>query len=284
MKTSWPFLLIFIFVIGCSPDDSQIPNSDRVEIFEKLEREYTQLPEQAITINEDHRVYAQYANPTTKYAHGVLGDKIEAEQLVVVANNTFYEYNLESNYVYEDLRPRLYDVDQDGVLEIITIRSNLSEGAGIVIYKIVAEALIEYAYVEEIGTPNRWLNLVAIQDIDKDGIVELAWIQTPHIGGILKVAKFEEGNLTVLSEVTGYSNHGLEERNLCLSVSTEESNSNIIYVPNQSRNKIVGFTFQNNELEKQIEIDQEIDFAESLHTQYNFNNIVLDEVNCINEN
>ena len=205
----------------------------------------------------DNRVYAQYAMPTEKYSHGILGDKIEAGQLVVVVDSVFYELTLPGEFVFEDISPRLYDVDGDTELEFITIRTNVSQGAGIAIYKIIDEQLVEYAYVPEIGTTYRWLNIVAINDLDNDGIVELVWIQTPHIGGILKVAKIKTGTLEVLAEKAQYSNHAIGERNLCLSILTMQFNQKVFYVPNQSRNKIVGFTFKNNELEVFEEITQD---------------------------
>jgi hypothetical protein len=85
---------------------------------------YDQLPEQAIAKSVNGRFYAQYAMPTSKYSHGVLGDQIEAEKLVVVRDSTFYELVLAENFVFEDIRPRLYDVDGDGDMEIITNRPN----------------------------------------------------------------------------------------------------------------------------------------------------------------
>ena len=220
--------------------------------------------------------------PTEKYGHGVLGDKIEAGQLVAVVDGVFYEFTLQSDYVYEDIRPRLYDVDGDNQLEFITIRTNVSKGAGIVIYKIINEHLSEYAYVPEIGASYKWLNIVTINDLDNDGIVELVWIQTPHIGGILKVAKINAGALQVLDTESQYSNHEGGQRNMCLSILTEQFSQKIFYVPSQSKNKIVGFTFENNQLNAFEEITQLVDFSKTLSSQYNFINPIEDEINCIN--
>ena len=142
--------------------------------------------------------------------------------------------------------------------------------------------MVEYAHVPEIGTTNRWLNIVAINDLDSDGIVELVWIQTPHIGGILKVAKIEAGTLKVLSEKAQYSNHAIGERNLCLSTLTVQANQSVFYVPNQSRNKIVGFTFMNNELEVFEEITQDVEFSKTLGSQYRFDGSIDEGNNCLN--
>lgn len=264
------------------PPKPPVVATKKESILQQLTANYDLMPEKLVTVNQDSTVYAQYAKPTDRYRHGVLGDRIEAGQLVVVVDSVFYEHTLAEVYVYEDLRPRLYDVDGDKQLEFICIRSHASKGAGIVIYKLVDKKLIEYATVAEIGTANRWLNLVAINDLDDDGTVELAWIQTPHIGGILKVAKIEAGELSVLVQKSQYSNHASGSRNLCLSVLTKEKGRKIIYVPNQSRNQIVGFSFLADRLFEEGVIERDLDFSRSLHAQYNFEGVIDFTPNCIN--
>lgn len=285
MKYSLLFFSLLL-VLACTKDkeDEIQANTENQMIPDLLALNYQQLPEQEIANSIDTRVYAQYAMPSEKYGHGILGDKIEAEQLVVVADSVFYTFKLENEYVFEDIRPRLYDVDGDGALEFITIRTHISQGAGIAIYKIVDGQLTEYAHLDEIGTAYRWLNIVAINDLDNDGTVELVWIETPHIGGILKVAKLEAGKLLVLAETGQYSNHKIGERNLCLSVLTEQNNKKVFYVPKQSGNKIIGFTFEMNAFKVVEEIPQIVDFSETLSTQYNFSNTIAEENNCINAN
>lgn len=284
MKYSLLIALSLLILNACNKEKEKAtnPNNRGQTILHQLVTNYVQLPEQEISKSLDHSVYAQYAMPTQKYNHGILGDQIEAEQLVVVVDSVFYELILPSEYVFEDIRPRLYDVDSDNELEFITIRTHIYQGSGIAIYKIVGEQLVEYAYLPEIGTKNRWLNIVAIDDLDNDGIEELVWIETPHIGGILKAAKINAGTLQVLAEKTQYSNHAIGEKNLCLSVLTEQLNKKVFYVPNQSRTKIIGFTFKNNEFQVFEEISQAVDFSKSLAAQYSFSNTIEKENNCIN--
>ena len=284
MKSSLLISFSVLILMACKSEKEKVtnPNIENQTILNLLVTNYEQLPEREIIRSLDNRVYAQYAMPTEKYSHGILGDKKEAEQLVVVVDRVFYELTLPSEFVFEDISPRLYDVDGDTELEFITIRTNVTQGAGIAIYKIIDEQLVEYAYVPEIGTTYRWLNIVAINDLDNDGIVELVWIQTPHIGGILKAAKIKAGTLKVLDEKAQYSNHAIGERNLCLSTLTVQFNQKVFYVPNQGRNKIVGFTFKNNELEVFEEITQVVDFSKTLGSQYSFSNTIEEGNNCIN--
>jgi hypothetical protein len=273
------YLLPLLLLFSCDNDESTLVENQT--IIEQLTNDYELMPEALISQSVDSRVYAQYVSPTNKYTHGVLGDRIEAEGLVVVVDGVFYELELDENQVFEDIRPRLYDVTGDGELEFVTIRTNIETGAGIAIYKIINDRLVLYASVTEIGSFSRWLNIVVIDDLDKDGIVELVWVETPHIGGVLKVAKIHFGLLRVLDEEEQYSNHGLGERNLCMSVLTDQSNQKVFYVPNQSRNKIVGFSFEDNNFTLFEEVDLDVDFSETLISQYEFTNPLADEVNCI---
>ncbi|MEM6724884.1 MAG: hypothetical protein AAF598_12645 [Bacteroidota bacterium] len=274
-------VLCFLMMLACNHTDESIPQIPSSTILHQLLNNYSLLPEEAITVNSDSTVFAQYTKPTEKYTHGILGDRIEAEQLIVVVDGQFYEHSLPDDFVFEDIRPRLYDVDQDGQLEFITIRTEVSRGAGIAIFKIINGQLLEYAHVEEIGLPSRWLNIITVDDLDQDGINEIAWIQTPHIGGILKVAKINPGVLQVLAEQQQYSNHAIGDRNLCLSVLTQQANEKVVYVPNQTGTNITGFTFSNNEWSIQEVIDQAVDFSEPLNGQYTFDNVIEDKVNCI---
>lgn len=285
MKYGLAGFFTFLVLTACHNEKESDPVSDlEVQaILDQLASDYDPMPEGEITRSSDNRVFAQYAKPTEKYGHGILGDKIEAEQLVVVADGVFYELILQSDYVFEDISPRLYDVDGDGEEEIITIRTHMSRGAGIAIYKTSDGELTEFARVTEIGKSNRWLNIVAIADLDHDKSLELVWIQTPHIGGILKVAEIQAGSLEVLAEKQQYSNHAIGERNLCLSVLTEQEGKKVFYVPGQSRDKIIGFTYENKDLEIFEEIIQNVDFSKPLHAQYSFNNVLEGVNNCLQE-
>ena len=60
-----------------------------------------------------------------------------------------------------------------------------------------------------------------------------------------------------------------------------KSAEKVFYVPNQSRNKIIGFTYKNNDLTLFEEIYQGVDFSETLSSQYNFSNPIEEEINCI---
>ena len=114
-------------VNGVEPADTADANSlmhhSAAIIF--LVDNFDQLPEKQVGVSEDSTVYAQYAQPTTRYPHGILGDAIEAGQLIVLKDGEIYTHTLDDQYVFEDIRPRLFDVDNDGQMEMVTIRTHV---------------------------------------------------------------------------------------------------------------------------------------------------------------
>lgn len=260
------------------PSDSVLTHD---EIISSLGGLFDQMPEKQVAISDDSLMYAQYAVPTERYKHGALGDFIEASQLVVYYANNFYSLTLEGDYVFEDIRPRLVDVNNDKVPEIICIRSKTGEGAGIVVYKIENNHLHPYAFLSEIGTANRWLNIAAIYDMDYDGIIEILWVQTPHIGGILKGAEILPGKMNATDSVTYYSNHQGGSQNLCLSVLLNKDGEVWCYLPAQSRKSITGFTFLNGKFKEKDIINQPVNFSIPLKEQIKWEGVIDNATNCI---
>lgn len=276
------FLFGFILVIiSCNTQDQptivQNIETNHSGIITKFNTDYDQLPEQKIAVGLDSLTYAQYINPTTEYNHGILGDNIEAKGLLVYQKGNFIELTLTDQYVFEDITPRLVDINNDGKPEVICIRTNLKKGAGIVIYQVLNDKLTEYAYVKEISTPNRWLNIVSVYDLDNDNALELAWVQTPHIGGILKVGRIKLGEITSLDEYPTVSNHAIGETNLCLSALHEENDQINIFVPSQNRDQILSFGFSNNQLSILKDTSIIVDFTTPIYDQ-------LPETDLLNDN
>ena len=132
-----------------------------------------------------------------------------------------------------------------------------------------------------IGLSSRWLNIAAIDDLDNDGKIEIAWVQTPHIGGILKIARIENNKWTFLDEKTGVSNHKIGSRNLCLSVLTASLPQKTLYLPTQQFNMIKGFQLKNDKIVETESINLTVNISAALFEQYNFKDRIVDK-NCIN--
>ena len=192
-----------------------------------------------------------------------------------------YHHKLDAAFVFEDLQPRLADVDNDGALEFVTIQSSVTQGGSVAVYKIINDSLQPYLSSGYIGSSSRWLNVAAIADLDNDGKIEIAWVQTPHIGGILKIARVENGKWTLLDEKTGVTNHRIGSKNLCLSVLTASQPQKTVYLPTQQYDAVKGFQLQNGKIVETETVNLTVNTSVSLFEQYNFRDRIVDK-NCIN--
>ena len=176
------------------------------------------LPDGMLATGTSDIVRAWLAEPTRSYRHGILGDKIEARRLVIEARNKKQQsYRLGNASVFEDLVPRLADLDGDGTDEIIVVRAYLDRGAALVVSGLRDGKLVPVAETPAIGRPHRWLNPAGIADYDGDGNLEVAIVVTPHIGGTLQLWRLAGGKLKKTGELAGFSNHIIGSRILGLS-------------------------------------------------------------------
>ncbi len=164
---------------------------------------------------------AWYEYPTEKYAHGVLGDSIEALGLGVdttlLADSCGARHvRLDENHVFEDVRPHIADLDKDGAFEVITVRSHLAKGAQIAIWGQDQDtgALNLVATTPYIGTRNRWLAQLGAADLDGDGSMEIAYVDRPHLAKTLRIWRFADGAITQVAALEGFTNHRIGERDI----------------------------------------------------------------------
>jgi hypothetical protein len=157
-------------------------------------------------------VAARYVEPTTRYAHGVLGDAVEHGGLELVLEDFSGRtiIRLPSERVFEDTEPRVVDVDGDGRAEVVVVEAHQDQGARLAIY--TASGLL--AATPYIGQRNRWLAPLAIADLDGDGHVELAYIDRPHLAKTLRVWRYQGGQLEQITKLDGLTNHRIGERDI----------------------------------------------------------------------
>ena len=152
----------------------------------------------------DRILAAEYGDPTGRYAHGVLGDELEWGSLELrLADGSVRRFVLDESLVFEDLAPRLYDVDGVAGPEVIVVESHVDAGARLAVWG--PEGRI--AATPFIGRPFRWLAPVAAGDLDGDGRVEIAYVDRPHLARVLRVWRFEGGTLREIASFEGVSNH-----------------------------------------------------------------------------
>ncbi|WP_298846118.1 VCBS repeat-containing protein [uncultured Ruegeria sp.] len=154
-------------------------------------------------------ISAKYSQPTARYPHWVLGDQIEygALELQYAPGWAKYTIQLPEERVFEDLKPRLVDVDANGKYEAMVVESHRDKGARLAIYN--GGGLV--AATPYIGTRFRWLAPVGAADLDGDGHIEIAYIDRPHLAKTLRIWRFKDGDLTEIAVLPGLTNHKIGE-------------------------------------------------------------------------
>jgi hypothetical protein len=165
---------------------------------------------------------AAFGAPTERYAHGVLGDAIEYGALTLTVSNrssatagqdaavrrSQIVIRLPRDHVFEDLEPRLVDLDLDGRADAaMVVETDVALGGALALYG--PEGKI--TETPHIGRTNRWLAPIGAADLDGDGHVELAYVDRPHLARTIRVWRYRSGRLEPVAELAGFTNHRIGE-------------------------------------------------------------------------
>jgi hypothetical protein len=150
---------------------------------------------------------ASFSEPTSRYTHGVLGDSIEFGAIVLGVGTSEIQFTLPIDHVFEDLEPRLIDVDGDQDFEVVVVETDMRLGAALAIYDETGKL----AETPHIGRSHRWLAPIGGADLDGDGHIELSYIDRPHLAKTLRVWRYRNGSLEPVSDLPGLTNHRIGE-------------------------------------------------------------------------
>ena len=174
--------------------------------------------------------WAWLTAPTLRYPHKSLGSREHAGAVHVqarLADGRLQDirYQLPLHRVFEDLVPRLVDLDGDGKDELVLVESDLVRGSALVVLglrpaskipnspnstnagKPGAVVLTELARSPFAGGSFLWLNPLGFGDFDGDGRTDLAAVITPHIGGTLTLYHYRPPLLEPFAKAMDVSNH-----------------------------------------------------------------------------
>jgi hypothetical protein len=166
-----------------------------------------------------------------RYAHGVLGDAIEATRVLYLERHdlsVLRALSIAAPHVLEDIAPR--PLAWSGGAALLTMRAG-AQGAGLVVIasdRGRRDALAVVAAGEPIGTRNRWLAA------STDGRRIVA-VHTPHIGGVLHAYRADGAVLRAEQIRQGVSTHALGSRELDLAVWAGGS----LLLPSQDRRTLL---------------------------------------------
>ena len=204
------------------------------------------LPDGRIATGTRDIVRTWLAEPTTRYDHGVLGDKIEAGSLMIeTRDGKSHVVRLSPDAVFEDLEPRLADLEGDGHDEVVLVKTYLKRGSCLAViglrnghYEVLAES-------QPLGAPHRWLDPAGIADFNGDGHVDVALVRQPHVVGALELWTWNEGRLRKVSELSDTANHIAGTRAIHMAAVADFNGDGIadLAVPSLDRTRLRIITF-----------------------------------------
>ena len=213
------------------------------------------VPAQVLAACSSAIVEASYSSPTTRYAHGVLGDDIEYGALEVTLGKASECTNgsaqvtveLPQSLVFEDTAPRLWDVDGDDKPEVVTVESSTTRGARLTVWTVAEGELVRLASTPHIGQAYRWLAPIGAADLDGDGLIEIAYIDRPHLAKRLRVWRFQSGKLQAVADQPRLTNHRIGDRTISSDLQYCQGQPQLI-TANADWTAVMATTLQNGQL------------------------------------
>ncbi|MGV6839214.1 MAG: hypothetical protein ACWA40_03370 [Planktomarina sp.] len=210
-------------------------------------------------------LHVLFEAPTARYGHGVLGDAIEWGALTVLMQGSAQHgpymmrtYTLPQTRVFEDIAPRVIDLDGDGILEIIVVESHVDTGAQLAIYRYDAgqDDLVKVTATPHIGRTNRWLAPIGIgaAELTGGGNLELAYIDRPHLAKRLRVWRFVDDTLVHLADMDGFTNHRIGENFISGGVRDCGTGAELV-VANATWSKVMGVRYVQGQLQARVLTD-----------------------------
>lgn len=149
--------------------------------------------------------YSDAGGPTG-YDHAILGDTPEWTLLRIGQKTLRF-----ANGFFEDIAPRLADVDGNPGPEVIAVQTDFDQGARLIVLSLQGQLLAATPYI---GQPHRWFAQAGVGDFDRDGRIEIAYVDRPHLAKELVFVRLEGGKLTEVARLTGLTNHRIGDNSI----------------------------------------------------------------------
>ncbi len=180
------------------------------------------------------------SGPTDAYAHGVLGDAIEAGSVTWLdGSGAATTFSTPEGLVVEGISAMWVDVDGDGRREVVVTLSDARAGARLA---VLDEAGAVVAMGPAVGRGSRWRHQIAVAPLGPAGEIEIVDVLTPHLGGVVEFFRIAGRELDLAAAVPGFTSHVLGSRNLDLALAADADGDGRVevVVPTQDRTALGG--------------------------------------------
>lgn len=205
------------------------------------------LPDARLLVDPAGRILL-LTSPTTRYAHGIAGDELEAGQITLVETQpeprAVLSIIVPADRVVEGIAPMWTDLDGDGTREIIVTLSDSQNGAQVVVFDEQGQRV---ASGPAVGQGYRWRHQLAVAAFAPDGALGLAEVLTPHIGGVVGFYRWVDDELRLETTLPDYTSHVINTRNLDMVAAGDFDGDGRpeLLVPTQSLDVLAGIRWEN---------------------------------------
>jgi hypothetical protein len=197
------------------------------------------------------------SDPTDRYPHGVLGDKLEASAVTViaVAPNALtirFRYVVRAPAVFEDLIAIMAPIGEGRRPAAVVVKSAPGQGSSILVLGWREGGLEVLAEGPAFGQSDRWVHVIGAADVSGDGIPELIAVNTPHLAGVLVAYQRRAASLIPSGKALGYSSHATGSRNQDQAAIADLSGNGRLEVilPRQGRDVLAALELSNGRWEE----------------------------------
>ena len=204
------------------------------------------LPDARLLVDPSGRILL-LTEPTTRYAHAIAGDELEAGQVTMVATRpsprVVFNIVIPDDRVVEGIAPIWADLNGDGTREIIVTLSDAQNGAQVVVFDEQGHIV---ASGPAVGQGFRWRHQIAVAAFAPDGALSLAEVLTPHIGGVTGFYRWVGDELVIETTLDGYTSHVINTRNLDMAAAGDFDGDGRpeLLLPTQSRDALGGIRWE----------------------------------------
>lgn len=165
------------------------------------------LPGSSVAYGDGRINQAWFADPVSRLDNGALGGTGAATLAIEDSAKTLHKFELPIDEAFEDLMPRLADLDGDGEAEVLAVKTSPLRGSALIAVRLGDVGPVAVAATAPPGVPGSWLNVIGVADFDGNKVPDVALVRSPHGNGQLEILNLSGSGFRTARRLRGFSNH-----------------------------------------------------------------------------